>query len=157
MATDKNARILWDFLKVGDTLEKADVIEVLGSFDLRIPERGSKIILKDLADFMVMAGYKGRLTPADWTDGEAVKFAETARLNGVSPGKILIEKRSINTRENLLFSWQLLLQKGISPKKVIIISQPFMQKRIQALVTKMQEDKDLGNFELYSPSQILLM
>ena len=44
MATDKNARILWDFLKVGDTLEKADVIEVLGRFDLRIPEWRAKSI-----------------------------------------------------------------------------------------------------------------
>lgn len=137
------AKPLFEFLNLRDPLEKADVILVLGSLDLRIPEWGSNLILNGWADFIVMSGGVGRLTPADWIDGEAPEFGEIAYKLGVPAKKVLIENHSTNTRENLINSFDLLKKNDIEPKKIIIINQPFMQKRTKAIVDK---GKDLAIF-----------
>lgn len=56
-------------------------------------------------------------------------FAEVAMGLGVPKEAILIENRSANTGENILFTQQLLSDKGIDPHRFILVQKPYMERR----------------------------
>jgi len=74
---------------------------------------------------------------------------------GVPPEKILIENRSTNTGENVLFARRLLAAKQIDPAKFILVQKPYMERRSYATFKKLWPGKDAlvtsprGSFEQY--------
>src|SRR5688572_19566512 len=98
------AQILWDYHHVNNTLEKADCILVLGSHDTRVAERGAELFLEGWAPLLIFSGGLGRLTDGVWTETEAEKFSAIAIDKGVPAQAILIENRSTNTGENIVFT-----------------------------------------------------
>jgi uncharacterized SAM-binding protein YcdF (DUF218 family) len=151
----KLAQPLWDYLQLGDQLIKSDAVIVTGSQDLRIPEWGANLVLKGWADLVVMSGGVGRLTPPEWKDGEAAVFADVAYKAGLPKEKVVADNRSTITRENILYAWEDLKQKGVDPKRLIFISQPFMQRRMKKLVEKMIKEGLLSEIEAIFPSSPL--
>jgi hypothetical protein len=148
---DQHAKPLWDFLELGNPISKSDAIIVCGSQDLRIPKWGAGLVIDGWADLIVMSGGIGRLTPPEWTEGEAGAFAEVAFQEGVAKEKVIADNRSTNTRENLLYGWQRLQQQEVSPKRLIIINQPFMQRRTKGLLEKMIQEGLLDEVEAIFP------
>lgn len=126
---DKLAKILWDYNKLGERLEKSDCIIVLGSHDTRVAERGAQLFLDDYAPLIVFSGGFGRLTEKSWTRPEAEIFADVALKMGVPQDKMILENKSTNTAENVEFSLKLLTEKGVYPKKVILVTKPYMERR----------------------------
>ena len=63
---------------------------------------------------------------------EAHRFARVAMECGVPPEDILIEDRSTNTRDNILFTRTLLEQHGMAGSRLLGVHQPFMERRITA-------------------------
>src|SRR6476660_4570846 len=98
------AKKLWDYHHVNNQLEKADCILVLGSHDTRVAERAAELYLQGYAPLVVMSGGLGRLTKESFTQSEASLFAEIAIKLGVPKDKILLEDKSTNTGENVIFS-----------------------------------------------------
>src|SRR5258706_4413608 len=107
-STDELAKILWDFNKLNNEIEKSDCIIVLGSNDTRVAERGSQLFLEDYAPLIVFSGGFGRLSNKNWTKSEAETFADVALKMGIPSDKILIENKSTNTGENIKYSLKLL-------------------------------------------------
>ncbi|HYK56616.1 MAG TPA: YdcF family protein, partial [Flavisolibacter sp.] len=105
------ARKLWDYHHTNHSLQPSDCILVLGSHDTRVAERGAELYLQGWAPLLVFSGGLGRLTKEEWSETEAELFAKIAIEKGVPPDAILIENRSTNTGENILFTQQLLKQK----------------------------------------------
>jgi uncharacterized SAM-binding protein YcdF (DUF218 family) len=62
---------------------------------------------------------------------------------GVPREAILIENRSTNTGENILFSRQLLDANGLMPQKFIVVQKPYMERRSYATFKKQWPDKEL--------------
>jgi uncharacterized SAM-binding protein YcdF (DUF218 family) len=129
---DHWARVVWDYHHVGQALEKADCIIVLGSHDTRVAERGAEVYLGGWAPLLVFSGHLGTLTSGLWARSEAEVFADVAVCLGVPRDRILLEARSTNTGENVDFSRQLLAERHVLPRKAIAVQKPYMERRTLA-------------------------
>lgn len=137
------AKKLWDYHHVSHTLERSDCILVLGSHDTRVAERGAELYLQAWAPILIFSGGLGRLTGDTWTETEADKFAAIAEKMGVPKENILIENRSTNTGENILFTQQLLKERNLDPQSFIVVQKPYMERRSFATFKKHWPGKKL--------------
>ena len=92
----------------------------------------SFILRKGLAPRVLFSGGRGNFTEA-WEEPEAVLFARRAEELGVEKDAILIETTSSNTGENIKNSYGLLTEKGLLPRKIILVQKPFMERRFAVL------------------------
>jgi uncharacterized SAM-binding protein YcdF (DUF218 family) len=130
------ARVVWDYLHMGHTIEPSDVIFVLGSHDLRVAERGAALYLDGYAPLLVFSGGLGNLTRGLWDEPEARKFARVAQGMGVPAEAMLIEDRSTNTGDNVRFTRKLLLDRGLDPETFLLVQKPYMERRAYATFEK---------------------
>lgn len=153
---------IWDYHHVNDTIKKCDCILVLGSHDLRVAERGAELFLQKCAPKLILSGGLGRLTEDLWTETEADQFARIALNMGVPQEAILIENKSTNTGENILFTQQLLQKNKLEPQSFIVVQKPYMERRSFATFKKHWPDKKLIvtspqiPFEQYATEEIPL-
>jgi uncharacterized SAM-binding protein YcdF (DUF218 family) len=124
-------------------LEKADAILVLCSHDKKVAETGAQLLLEGWAPLLIFAGGLGTITRGMWTEPEADQFAKIAISKGVPGASIIIENRSTNTGENILFTKQLLAEKQIDPRKFILVQKPYMERRSFATFRKMWPEKEV--------------
>ncbi len=137
------AQKLWDYHHTNQVPEKSDCILALGSHDLRVAERAAQLYLEDFAPLLIMSGGLGNFTKDMWTEKEADKFARIAIQKGVPKNKILIENKSTNTGENILFTQRLLEEKGLNPQAFIVVQKPYMERRSYATFKKHWPGKKL--------------
>jgi uncharacterized SAM-binding protein YcdF (DUF218 family) len=130
------SQTIWDYLQLHHPLQQADAILVLGSHDTRVAVRAAELWLAGYAPLLVFSGGYGRLTEGNWTEAEADKFAKIAISMGVPESQVLIENRSTNTGENIALSYQLLQERGVSLKKLILVQKPYMERRTYATFMK---------------------
>ena len=81
-----------------------------------VARRGAELFLEGWAPLLIFAGGLGAITRHLWHEPEADQFAAIAIEMGVPPERILIENRSTNTGENVLFTKRLLAEKGLDPQ-----------------------------------------
>lgn len=137
------AKKLWDYHHTNQVPEKSDCILALGSHDLRVAERAAELYLDGFAPLLIMSGGLGNFTKDMWTEKEADKFAAIAIQKGVPENAILIENKSTNTGENILFTQKLLEEKGMYPQSFIVVQKPYMERRSYATFKKHWPDKKL--------------
>lgn len=137
------AKKLWNYHLMGHKIEPADCILVLGSHDRRVAARGAELYLQGLAPILVFSGGLGRLTKDLWSETEADLFARIAEDMGVPDEAILVENRSTNTGENILFTQQLLQARGLNPQRFIVVQKPYMERRSYATFKRHWPAKDL--------------
>lgn len=137
------SRKLWDYHHMQHSLQKADCILALGSHDLRVADRAADLYLLGMAPLLICSGGLGNLTKEYWTEPEADQFARIAREKGVPAEHILVENRSTNTGENILFTQELLAAKGLDPQSFIVVQKPYMERRSYATFKKHWPEKDL--------------
>jgi len=133
---DHLAQKIWDYHHLKHRLEKADVILVMGSHDLRVAERGAQLFLEHWAPLLIFSGGLGNLTRGIWDQPEADRFAEVAVRMGVPREKILIENRSTNTGENIGLTKNLLAKLQLDPQRFILVHKPYMERRAYATFRK---------------------
>jgi len=137
------ARIVWNYHLMNHSLQKADCIFVLGSHDTRVAERGAELYLQGWAPLLIFSGGLGRLTKDSWTETEADLFARIAIEKGVPADAIVIENRSTNTGENILFTKQLLQKHNLDPQSFIVVQKPYMERRTYATFQKQWSGKTI--------------
>jgi uncharacterized SAM-binding protein YcdF (DUF218 family) len=137
------ARIVWSYHHLNHELKKADCILVLGSHDTRVAERGAELYLAGWAPLLIFSGGLGRLTDGVWQETEADKFSRIALQMGVPKQAILIENKSTNTGENILFTKRLLKQQKLYPESFIVVQKPYMERRSFATFKKVWPGKDI--------------
>ena len=135
------AEQIWRYHLMNHRLEKADAILVLCSHDKRVAERGAELFLAGWAPLLIFSGGLGSITSEMWTEPEADQFAAIAIKLGVPKPKILIENRSTNTGENVLFTKLLLAEKQLNPEKFILVQKPYMERRAYATFRKLWSEK----------------
>jgi uncharacterized SAM-binding protein YcdF (DUF218 family) len=79
-----------------------------------------------------VSGGFGRLTGKHWQESEAQKFAKILREKDVPNNKLIVEDKSSNAAENFQFSMDALKNFGINPKKLIVVTKPYMERRAYA-------------------------
>lgn len=115
-------------MSIETPLQPADVIVVGGCRITGLAKYAAELYHSGLAPLIVFSGYQTAIM--DIT--EADLLADVARNHGVPESAILRERFASNTGENIRFSAELLKEKGIVPKSVILIHKPFMSRRFLA-------------------------
>ena len=126
------ARKLWDYHHLNHRLKKSDALLVLCSHDTAVAERGAALWLEGWAPLLIFSGGLGAITSRMWSEPEADQFAGVARRMGVSAESILVENRSTNTGENVIFTRRLLAERGLDPQSFILVQKPYMERRAYA-------------------------
>ena len=137
------AKKLWDYHHMHHALERADCILTLGSHDLRVAERAAQLYIEGWAPLVIFSGGLGNFTKGMWTETEADQFAAIAISMGVPEASILVENRSTNTGENILFTQQLFAQKNLDPRSFVVVQKPYMERRSYATFKKHWPHKKL--------------
>jgi uncharacterized SAM-binding protein YcdF (DUF218 family) len=132
---------IWRYHQLNHQLAPADVILVLCSHDTSVAERGAQVFLEGWAPLLIFSGGLGTITSRFWSEPEADRFAEIAVGMGVPSEKILTERRSTNTGENVLFTRQLLAERQIDPGIFILVQKPYMERRSYATFQKVWPGK----------------
>ena len=134
---------LWNYHHMNHELVKSDCILALGSHDLRVADRAAELYLQGWAPLVIMSGGLGNFTKEVWTESEADQFAAIAIQKGVPADVILVENKSTNTGENILFTQQLLKEKRLEPQHFIVVQKPYMERRSYATFKKHWPGKNL--------------
>jgi uncharacterized SAM-binding protein YcdF (DUF218 family) len=137
------AEQIWRYHQMNHQLEKADAVLVLCSHDKRVAERGAQLFLEGWAPLLIFSGGLGKITGGMWSEPEADQFAEVAINLGVAKDRILVENRSTNTGENILFTKLLLAENKLDPEKFILVQKPYMERRAYATFRKLCPEKDV--------------
>ena len=135
------AERIWRYHRLDHQLEKSDAILVLCSHDRRVAERAAELFLEGWAPLLIFSGGLGNITKTIWTEPEADQFAKIAVELGVPAEKILVENKSTNTGENILFTKQLIAEKHLTIDKFIIVQKPYMERRSYATFRKLWPEK----------------
>ena len=149
MTIRMNARIrelaekLWHYHQLNHEVAAADAIVVLCSHDTAVAERGAQLFLAGMAPLLIFSGGLGAITKQLWSEPEADQFAAIAIEMGVPRANILIENKSTNTGENVLFTKRLLGEKGMNPQTFIVVQKPYMERRSYATFQKVWPGKTL--------------
>ncbi len=126
---------VWNYLQMHQQVTKSDCILALGSHDVRVAQRAADLYNQGFAPYIVFSGGFGRLT-GNFPKPEAEVFADQAIKMGVPASKLILEKKSTNTGENIKFSMELLKQMGLTPNSFILISKPCIERRAYATFKK---------------------
>jgi uncharacterized SAM-binding protein YcdF (DUF218 family) len=132
-----SAQTLWDYMHMNQPLRKSDVAIAMGSHDVRVAEYAAGLVLEGWAPLLICSGGYGRLTEGVWKESEASIFTAAAEKSGLPTEKIVLEDRSTNTGENLLFSRDLCEKIGIPTRDVLLVHKPYMERRVWAAAGKM--------------------
>ena len=124
------ANILWDYMHLNQQPEQADVIVGFGCYDEDIPRRCAELYHAGYAPFVTFSGGLGRNTDKLWTKSEAERFAAIAVAEGVPENRIILENKSTNSAENLLFTPKVLAKQGVKADKIIAVHKPYMERRL---------------------------
>ncbi len=125
-------QIIWDYLCLHQAPVKADVIVGFGNFNTDIARRAAELYHQGFAPRILFTGGLGRNTEGLLPEPEAMRFARVAMDCGVPEADILLEDKSTNTKENILFTKQLLEDRKLPHGHILGVHQPFMERRIKA-------------------------
>lgn len=125
-------QVIWDYLGMHQVPQKADCIVGFGNFNTNIARRAAELYHQGYAPKILFTGGLGRNTEGLLPEPEAVRFAKVAMACGVPERDIILEDKSTNTKENILFTRERLEQLGIPRNHILGVHQPFMERRITA-------------------------
>jgi uncharacterized SAM-binding protein YcdF (DUF218 family) len=140
------AQVLWDFHALGHVLKPCDIMLVLGSYDLAVPEFAAQLYHQKLAPLVVCTGgiaHTDDLLATGWDKTEAEMFADVMIKAGVPQDAILCEPTAQNTGTNYTNSLLLLDEKNISFQSALVVTKPYMERRALATGEARWPDKDL--------------
>ena len=141
--TDKQlAQTLWDYMILDHPLEKADCILGLGSTDLRTAEWCAELFHEMYAPVVVFTGARGRMARDVFVENEAEVFAKVAKSREVPESAIIVESHAMNTGENIRFSYDALKNANKLPRKLILVTKPYMLRRAYATFKMQWPDKN---------------
>ncbi len=124
------ANILWDFMKLGQEPRKADAIVGFGCYDEDIPRRCAQLYHQGFAPWVVFSGGLGRNTEGLFAVSEAERFGRIAEEEGVPKNRIILEKKSRNSAENLRFTPEIMAEYGVPAERIIAVHKPYMERRL---------------------------
>jgi uncharacterized SAM-binding protein YcdF (DUF218 family) len=131
-----DARAIWDYHQMGHDLSYCDAAIGLGSHDLGVAIYAAELYNSALFPVLVFSGATSRTTAARFPRGEAVHYREQALELGVPDAAILVEPQATNTGHNIAYSRAVLAEHGHTPKSVLVISKPYMERRAFATCRK---------------------
>ena len=147
-STDELAQTLWNYMLMGQPVDPhTDLILVFGSNDLRVAEHAAALYhalslsSSSPPPKVLFSGGSGRLTAGVFHQSEAELFAQVAERQGVPSSAILLESKSTNSGENVLFSREILAAAGLDPQCITLVQKPYMERRALATLLRFWPEK----------------
>lgn len=134
-------KILWDYLYLGEQVEKSDCILGLGCYDLEIPKRCAELYHAGYAPIIIFSGGLGKNTDDSFFKSEAETFKDIAVSLGVPEDKILIENKSTNSGENFTFTKKLIEENNLEINTYLLVHKPYMERRAMSAFYAFNPDK----------------
>ena len=125
-------QVIWDYLGMHQQPQKADCIVGFGNFNTNIARRAAELYHQGYAPKILFTGGLGRNTEGLLPEPEAVRFAKVAMACGVPEYDIILEDKSTNTKENIEFTRNKLVELGLPHQHILGVHQPFMERRSTA-------------------------
>lgn len=150
-SVDENARKILNYMRMDMKLHPADVIIGHGCLDTRVAERSAQLMLDGYGTLLVFTGGLGKVTKYTQKLSEAERFREVALKMGVDESKILLEKDSTYTVQNILNTISLLQEKDIHPRSIIAVTKPYTERRLYATYMKQWPDAHSVDIMVTSP------
>jgi uncharacterized SAM-binding protein YcdF (DUF218 family) len=142
ISDEQLAKILWDYNSLDENPEKADVIFVPCSTDIRVAIRSAELFKKGYAPYILFTGSEGKMSKDLFDKPEAVVFAGVAKKEGVPENVILLETEATNTGENIKFGRKILEECELDIKKILIVQKPYALRRMYATFKKQWPEVD---------------
>jgi uncharacterized SAM-binding protein YcdF (DUF218 family) len=120
----------------------ADAILLLCSYDSRVAVRAAELFEQGLGKYVIVSGGTGPTTPKHFDKPESELFADILAEHGVSRKYIIIENKSMNTGENMRFTYELLQKRSLNFESLLLVQKPFMERRTYATFRKQWPDPD---------------
>ncbi len=139
---DLNAKIIWDYHHMHQALEKSDCIFVLGSRDTRVAEYAADLFLQGYAPYIIFSGGLGKDTKDSFKKSEAEIFADIAMAKGVPEDRIILEKESTNTGDNIRFTKIILKNLNLDFNTFLLVQKPYMERRMYAAFKALWPEKE---------------
>ena len=131
-------QIIWDYLCLHQEPTAADCIVGFGNFNTNIARRAAQLYLEGIAPKILFTGGLGRNTEGLLPEPEAIRFAKVAMECGVPEEDIILEDKSTNTKENILFTKQLLEALETRPE---YRRRGYAEQLIKAVLVQLQPER----------------
>ncbi|MFJ4920871.1 YdcF family protein [Streptomyces sp. NPDC088725] len=139
----QQAELIWNYHQMRHEVRTADVAIGLGSHDLGVAAFSAELYRAGLFPHLVFTGGNSPTTAKVFPRGEAVHFREHAIDHGVPAEAILLEPNAGNTGQNITLSRGVLAAAGITPKTVLLVSKPYMERRSFATARKLWPEVEI--------------
>lgn len=137
------AQIIWDYMRYEQPPEKADMIVGLGSADERTADHCAKLYYEGYAPGIIFSGGRGKLTKGIFNEPEAEVYARRALALGVPSDAIIKEPQADSTGQNVVNIYQTFQKNNLTPKKLILVTKPYMLRRAYATFMKQWPSTDI--------------
>ena len=132
LETRSHLMVIWDYMHLNMPLAPCDCIVGFGCYNDDIPLRCAQLYHQGYAPKVLFTGGLGRNTADLWTESEAERFGRIALQAGVPEDDLILENKSTNSAENILFTRDKLAEVGLNPKRLLGVHKPFMERRVYA-------------------------
>jgi hypothetical protein len=148
------AQAIWDYMNIDTPISKfpkCEVIICLGSIDTLPAERAAQLYKNGISKMVLLTGKSGPFPHGVSPNiSEARMLADVAVIEGVPEVAILLEEKSTNTGENVIFGSKLLKAKKIKVKNVAVTHMPSSLRRDYLTLLKQWPDPQ-PKFYMSSP------
>ena len=115
------------FVKNEKTTPPCDVILIPGSSRPQLMQRAIELYKKGMAKYIIVSGDENRKIP-DYPS-EAKFQRSIAVKEGVLPEAVLCDEKAQNTYENAVYSYEIMREKALDDKKVILVCKEYHSRR----------------------------
>ena len=136
-ANRRDARVLWDYLRLAESPRSADILLVLGSIDDRVAVYAAKLSRQYAYEHVVISGgaaHHNDLLATYWLEKtEAAHFQKVYQNAGGDTSRLLLETHAQHTGDNARLSYELVRDNNIRPPHTIqLVTKPYMERRAKA-------------------------
>jgi hypothetical protein len=128
----RNARLLWNYLRLGVSVEPADCLLVFGGHDIGVAGRAAGLYHDGIAPFIVVSGGSRAVPDGSDFPTEADAIADVLLRRDVPKDAIALERLASNTSENFWLSAELLRDLGLDPRSFLAVTKPYGERRLLA-------------------------
>jgi uncharacterized SAM-binding protein YcdF (DUF218 family) len=135
-ATITAAKTLWNYMCLGQPPREADCLLLIGSLRDDVALYAADLLNRYRYATVIISGGSSRLDRTrqlGWgEDSEAEHYLKVMREAGVTRQDILLETTAANTGQNACGTAALLARHSVSPRTIIIVTKPYMERRVKA-------------------------
>lgn len=139
-------KILWDYLKLNQKLEKVDSLLVFGGHDPSVAIHAASLYKSGYSDHIIVSG--ANIHPAkfygnekDMIESEAIR--EVLIRERVPAEAIILERNARNTSENFWYTADLIKGRNLGFNTFILVQKPYTERRTYLTGLNRWKDKKI--------------